>query len=132
MEEVKASVKEFQAEAVEYLKDDEKVEGFLQSVEAKLAKIPRVGGALKDVPVMLSLMRAYVMKQYKNLPTSTAVAIMAALIYFVTPFDLISDLIPVVGLLDDAAAMAFVVSMVHDDLNEYTEWQKENGKRQAE
>ena len=129
MEEVKASVKEFQAEAVEYLKDDEKVEGFLQSVEAKLAKIPRVGGALKDVPVMLSLMRAYVMKQYKNLPTSTAVAIMAALIYFVTPFDLISDLIPVVGLLDDAAAMAFVVSMVHDDLNEYTEWQKENGKR---
>ena len=129
-DQIKEAVFKFKDEAIEFLKDDVKVEAFLQSVEEKLAKVPKVGSMLADVPVLVSMARSYVMKQYRELPASSAVAIIAVLIYFLSPFDLISDLIPVVGFVDDAAALAFVVSMVHDDLAAYVQWQKDKGVRE--
>ena len=128
-EDIKAALIKFKDDAVELLKDDAKVETFLQSVEAKLAKFPKIGHMLADLPVLISMARAYVMKKYTAIPTSTVAAVIAVMIYFVTPVDLIPDFIPVVGLIDDAAALAFVVAMMRDDLDAYVEWQKENGAR---
>src|SRR4029077_12096648 len=41
-------------------------------------------------------------------PANSILMIVAAVIYFVSPFDLIPDSIPVLGLVDDASVLTFV------------------------
>mgnify|MGYP001770954659 CR=1 FL=1 len=60
------------------------------------------------------------------------IAVVSALLYFGSPVDLIPDFIPVTGYLDDAAVIAFVFRLVEDDVAEYKQWQKVNGKRVLE
>lgn len=45
----------------------------------------------------------------------------AALVYFVVPTDLIPDLIPIAGWVDDAAVMSFAAATFDDSLEAYVE-----------
>jgi uncharacterized membrane protein YkvA (DUF1232 family) len=115
-------------EATQIVHDKDKIERLLERVEHKLTLIPVVGEKLSDVPVFISLVRAYAKKQYTDIPVGSIIAIVAALLYLVSHFDLIPDSIPGAGLLDDAALIAFVATtLVHDDMEEYRAWRKENG-----
>jgi uncharacterized membrane protein YkvA (DUF1232 family) len=53
------------------------------------------------------------------LPWRTVSAVTAALLYFVSPIDLIPDFIPVIGYLDDLLVLGLCVRLVRDDLREY-------------
>ena len=112
-----------------YIDDDVKIEALLKDFEKKLALIPKVGKRASDIPVMISLVRAYVKKQYTEVPVTTVLLAVAALIYVVNPFDLIPDYLIGPGQLDDAAALAAILQAIHMDLNKYKKWQKANGKR---
>jgi len=112
-----------------YIDDDAKIEALLKDFEKKLALIPKVGNRASDIPVMISLVRAYVKKQYTEVPVTTILFAVAALIYVVNPFDLIPDYLIGPGQLDDAAALAVILQAIHMDLNKYKKWQEENGKR---
>ena len=112
-----------------YLDDDAKIDALLIDFEKKLALIPKVGSRASDIAVMISLVRAYVKKQYTEVPTTTILFAVAALIYVVNPFDLIPDYLIGPGQLDDAAALAVVLQAIHMDLDKFKKWQKENGKR---
>ncbi len=115
-------------EATELVQNVDKIERLLERIEHKLTLIPIVGTRLSDVPVLVSLVRAYAKKQYTDIPVGSIIAIVAALLYLVNHFDLIPDSVPGVGYLDDAALIGFVVTtLVHDDVEEYREWRKENG-----
>jgi uncharacterized membrane protein YkvA (DUF1232 family) len=114
-------------EATEIVQDVDRIERLLERVERKLTLIPIVGEKLSDVPVLISLVRAYARKQYMDVPIGSIIAIVAALLYLINHFDLIPDSIPVVGYLDDAAVITFVTTtLVHDDVEEYRAWRKEN------
>ena len=84
-------------QAEEMLKDQDKMERFLQRLEKKLKVIPLAGEKLADVPIMVSLIRSYVKKEYIDVPIGTIIAILSALIYFVSPIDIVPDSIPVLG-----------------------------------
>ena len=114
--------------ATELLKDTEKVESFLQSVEEVLASIPFVGEDLKNVPLMISLIRSYITKEYTQVPTKSLVAIISASIYFVTPADVIPDVIPLIGYIDDGLVFATCYRWVKKDLEEYSKWREEQQK----
>lgn len=116
------------AEAEELLADEDRMERFLERLERKLELIPMVGDRLSNVPVLISLVRAYVRKEYRDIPIGSIIAIVSALIYLFSPFDLIPDSIPVLGYSDDIAVIAFVWKMVSDDVEEYKEWRKKMGK----
>lgn len=58
-----------------------------------------------------ALLLYYTLKS-KNTPTRAKAIIMGALGYFILPIDLIADFIPVMGLLDDAAALSAAVATV--------------------
>lgn len=112
-----------------FLDDDEKIEGLLRDFEEKLKLIPKIGNRAADIAVMLSMIRAYAKKQYTDVPISTILLAIAALIYVVNPLDLIPDYILGVGFIDDAAALAIVLQATHMDLAKYKKWQVENHKR---
>jgi len=116
-------------EAEELLKDEDRMERFLERLERKLEKVPVVGKQLSNIPMLVSLVRSYIRKDYRDVPLGSIIAIVSALIYFLSTIDLLPDSIPVLGYVDDAAVFAFVWKMVADDIEEYRKWQEANGKR---
>lgn len=123
------ALEENKEKAKAFIDDDEKIEGLLRDFEEKLKLIPKIGNRAADIAVMLSMIRAYVKKQYTDVPVGTILLSIAALIYVVNPMDLIPDYILGVGFVDDAAALAAVLQAIHMDLNKYKQWQRDNNKR---
>ena len=115
-------------EARQKLDHPDQVEKVLQQLEKKLEKIPGVGDWLADMPAVISLIRSYIRKEYRDIPVSSIIAALAAAIYVVSPVDLIPDVIPGIGVLDDAAVFVVCWKMIHDDVDKYQEWRRQNGK----
>ena len=114
--------------AEELLQDEDKIERFLQRLEKKLKAIPLAGSALANVPIMASLIRNYIKKEYTEVPLGTILAVLSALIYIVSPVDVIPDVVPGIGYLDDAAVVAACWKLVESDVKEYAEWREKNKK----
>lgn len=112
----------------EKLLSEGNIDEFLLSVEEKLKTIPKVGEKLSHIPVFISLIKSYIKKEYTKLPSGTAIAIVSALIYFLSPIDLIPDVIPGVGHIDDAAVIIACLKWVDTDIQDYIKWRDANGK----
>ena len=115
--------------AKKILNDKDKMDLFLERLEKKLSLIPVAGGMLAEIPVLISLVKAFIEKRYANVPIGTVIAIVGALLYFLSPIDLVPDLLPAIGLVDDAAVIALALKLVHDDVKEYQSWKKKNEER---
>jgi uncharacterized membrane protein YkvA (DUF1232 family) len=59
--------------------------------------------------------------EHHDLPWRTVTAFTVAIMYFVGPFDVIPNKIPVLGLLDDVAVLAFCFKLIQHDLRNYAE-----------
>lgn len=115
-------------EAEEILNDKDKLEEFLQKLENKLKIIPVAGNALASLPIMVSLIKSYIQKEYTEIPLGTIIAIISASIYFLSPVDLLPDVIPGAGYIDDAAVVAACLALVGSDIEEYKKWRENNNK----
>ena len=114
--------------AKELLADHAEIEKLLQQLEKKLELIPVAGEHLAKIPVIASLLRSYIIKEYTDIPSGSVIAIVAALLYFVSPIDLIPDSIPVAGLTDDALVIAACWKLVESDVMDYEAWREKNAK----
>ena len=103
----------------------------LEAFVKKARKIPVLGGMIDDIICMIELADSYIKKEYSDIPVGTMVSIVAALIYLISPIDLIPDFIPIIGYIDDAAVVLFVLGFgVDKDLDKYRRW-KENNRKNA-
>ena len=75
-----------------------------------------------DLCTMWRMVRAYAKGEYKKAPVGTIAAVVLALVYFVLPFDLIPDGIPVLGYVDDAGMIKLCVKIVGSDLKQFRDW----------
>ncbi|MEG3030438.1 MAG: DUF1232 domain-containing protein [Oscillospiraceae bacterium] len=115
-------------DAEKILKDADKLERFLQRLEKKLKTIPLAGEKLSHIPVMVSLVKSYAKKEYTDIPIGTIIAVISALVYFLSPFDFVPDSVPILGYFDDAAVVAACWALVESDISEYIKWREVNGK----
>ena len=115
--------------AEKLLKDEDKVEKLLQKMEKKLKVLPVVGGTFALVPTMISLIRSYIKKEYTEVPLGTILGVLSAIIYIVSPIDLVPDFIPGGGYIDDAAVLILCLKAgAEDDIKDYQKWRDENNK----
>lgn len=127
-EELKNALFSKKGKAEEILNDANKWEKFKIKFEAFLHKaydIPVLGTVIDDIISMYQLVELYIKREYTDIPLTSIISILAALIYVVSPIDLIPDFIPVAGYLDDAAVVTLVLSLgVGHDLEKYKSWQE--------
>jgi len=83
-----------------------------------------LGRFIKDVRLMIALVRDYWRGAYRQVPWWVIAAVAAALLYVLNPVDLIPDVIPVVGHIDDATVVAACLLMVEQQLAEYEAWRE--------
>ncbi len=127
-EEAKEELQKGLDQASEILEDQDKMEDLLRKLEAKLKEIPVAGKQLSMVPVLVSLLKSYIKKEYTDIPVKSIIAVISALLYWVLPADVIPDVIPGIGYIDDASVVAFCLKMIGDDLKDYQKWREANDK----
>lgn len=124
LDKVKELLARFAIQAEELVKDPSKVEELLQQLEEKLKTIPTVGEGLSKVPLMISMIRAYVRKEYTEVPPKVIVTMVCAVLYLLKGRDIIPDKMPVVGYADDIAVFAAVFMMNEQELDAYSQWRE--------
>jgi uncharacterized membrane protein YkvA (DUF1232 family) len=73
------------------------------------AKLKAVG---RHIPFLDDLLAAYYCALDPATPTRVRGMLLAALAYFILPFDFIPDMLPVIGFADDAALLAATIALV--------------------
>ena len=74
---------------------------------------------LKDVKLYFRMLSDVFSRRYTRVPKGTVAAIIGTLLYVLSPVDLIPDVIPVVGYLDDAAVLTLCLKFAKHDVDEY-------------
>lgn len=70
------------------------------------------------------LLRAYAQGEYRAVPWKSLLLVVAAILYFINPIDLLPDLMPLVGLTDDFAVLFLVYKSIGADIDNFLMWEK--------
>ena len=126
-EQVKEALENGYAQSEALLNDKDELDDFLYRLEQKIKEMPFVGKKFTMIPVMISLVKNYVQGKYTTVPYGTILAVLSALIYFLSPIDIIPDFIPLAGYLDDMAVVGLCMNMVKIDIETYDKWRQSQG-----
>ncbi|WP_338872429.1 YkvA family protein [Spirosoma sp. SC4-14] len=77
----------------------------------------------EQLNIVTRLLRAYASGEYRQIPWKTLIRMIAVLIYFVSPIDILPDFLPIVGLSDDIALMLWLFSGIKDDIEKFRQWE---------
>lgn len=113
------------ADAESYLKDPGRLWKLLLDAREKINHIPR-GPFAETWPylmAMIRLIRAYHHREYQDISSQNLLLIIAAIIYFVSPFDVIPDSVPILGNIDDAMVVRLAMKSARADLDTFMAWE---------
>jgi uncharacterized membrane protein YkvA (DUF1232 family) len=97
------------------LKEEGAIMGKARGALAKFAE---------DMGLLFSMVKDYVSGAYREIPWTTITGVIGALVYILSPIDLIPDFIPFIGLIDDAAVLALCLKTIAADLHKYKAWKQ--------
>lgn len=119
--------KKFLGKAEGYIKQPTRLKELLTDAYKKASEKNEVGTlaqeAWETLQTLFRLIKSAVSGEYTGVPTATVMAAVAVLIYFLSPIDLIPDFIPVLGLLDDVALVAWFSTTLKTELDKFHEWE---------
>ncbi|HSL30638.1 MAG TPA: YkvA family protein [Anaerolineales bacterium] len=79
---------------------------------------------IEDGKALTALIRDWRAGRYRQALYGTIAAVAFALLYVFNPFDLLPDVLPFVGALDDATVIGAVLMLVERDLKKYRIWKE--------
>ena len=124
IEDMHQGFREAKTEAEEIINDKKETDKILNKsmkIAFKLRSGP-LAQIWEDVQLLFSVVKDWTSGEYREIPIGSMVIILGALIYLINPIDIIPDIIPVLGNIDDIFILGLVLNQVHSDLQEYKEW----------
>lgn len=88
------------------------------------AKGGLIKGLREDLGLLQALCVAWWRGEYRAISKPALVAVVAGLLYFLSPFDAIPDWIPGIGFIDDLAVLAWVMRKWADELQAFRAWKE--------
>ncbi len=88
---------------------------------------PGLGSLRGELATLVRLVRNVATRRYRAFPRRSLVAVVAGMLYFLNPLDLVMDVIPLLGLADDVVVLSWVLHQVRRDLDAYRDWESQWG-----
>ena len=107
--------------------DKDKMNDLVNASRDKLGNInfedSKVSRMAINLRVMSRMIKEYAKGSYRELPWRSLTAIVAGMVYFLMPIDLIPDFIPFTGLLDDFTVIMLISGAFRQDIEEFLVWE---------
>lgn len=103
-------------------KDIEKVVSRADEVDRQFASRGPLKRFISDARMLMALLKDYRAGNYRTALFGTIAAAAFALIYVFNPFDIIPDVLPFIGAVDDASVVAACLMLIERDLFKYRDW----------
>ncbi len=84
-----------------------------------------------DLKLVVNMLIDYYRGDYKEIPLDTFGAILVMIVYVVSPIDLIPDIIPIVGYIDDFVVVRYILLYAQKDLERYSIWKAQYNNEKA-
>lgn len=114
--------------ATQLLFNNQRLKQLFANSREKLAEVDlssvTSGKLVLRLKVFIRLARLYANGTYKDVHTQHLLLMVAALIYFVTPLDMIPDFIPVTGFIDDFTIVIWVYNNVREEIDRFITWEE--------
>ena len=81
----------------------------------------------EEILCLIDMVKAVARRDYTEISKGSLATIVFTLIYVFSPLDLIPDVVPGVGFLDDAGMVTLCLKAVHDAVMAYKEWAAKTG-----
>lgn len=79
---------------------------------------------IEDSRLLTALIKDWRAGRYRQALYGTIAAVAFALLYVFNPFDLIPDVLPILGAVDDATVIGACLMLVERDLKKYRSWKE--------
>lgn len=103
-------------------KDIEKVVAKSEEIEQKFKARGPLKRFIEDYRVLKELIKDYRGGRYRQALYGTIAAAVFALLYVLNPFDLLPDVLPFIGVVDDASVITACLMLIERDLGKYRKW----------
>ena len=119
----------FRGKAEDLITSPARVQKLIGQATRKLAHRGEEGftDAKNDLQTAIALVKAWFAGEYREVNQSTLIAIVAAILYFVVPLDVIPDFIFGWGFVDDIAVIGYVFGQIKDEITAFREWHESQG-----
>jgi uncharacterized membrane protein YkvA (DUF1232 family) len=103
-------------------------QSLLKLLKQALDKTQKMGvGGIYDeirekVVLLGELLKAYSSGEYRQIELTNLLKIIAGFIYFISPIDIIPDVLPFIGLTDDVALLIFIIKNISEEINRFETW----------
>ncbi|WHY02172.1 DUF1232 domain-containing protein [Neobacillus sp. DY30] len=117
--------KKHQESAKGYLNNPKKTDGLLKKAILKARNNKgTLGHAWEKLQLFFDLVQTYSKGEYRNVAPATILTIIGAILYFVSPLDVVPDFLVGLGILDDAALISFTLKKLSEEITEFKKWKQ--------
>ena len=108
--------------------DVEKVVNKSEEIKKKFSAKGPLARFVEDGQLLIAIVKDYWAGAYRQIPYGAIASIVFTLIYVLNPFDLMPDMLPVIGQVDDVAVLGSCLILVEQDLHKYKDWKQDQEK----
>ena len=109
--------------------DIENVAGHADDIRKQFSARGPLKRFVEDGRMLTALVRDWRTGKYRRTMRWTIAAAAFALIYVINPFDIVPDVLPFVGAVDDATVIAACLMLIERDLYKYKDWKIDQAGR---
>ena len=115
--------------AKEAIKSRDKLKELLTSLSTKLKSTATNSEEWKElrskIMILKRMVEVLLSGEYRAFPVSSMLLVVFALIYFITPTDIVPDFIPALGFTDDASVVYLIIRKLDKDIRRFLSWSGE-------
>ena len=108
-------------------KDIQKVISRSEELQRKFRARGPLARFVEDGKLLLAIVKDYWAGAYRQIPYGVIASSVFTLIYVLNPFDMVPDVLPLIGQLDDVAVMGACLILFEQDLHKYKDWKVGQG-----
>jgi len=105
-------------------KDIETVVEKSEEIKKKFSARGPLKRFIEDSKLLTALVKDYRAGKYRQALYGTIAAVVFSLIYVFNPFDIVPDVLPIIGVVDDASVIGACLLLIERDLSKYRNWKE--------